>query len=94
MLVGFRERDPAELVVVKKIVGSYARKLADMKGDGFRKLTVTMKPVHKQEGSEKFEIHVKAELDGKTETVILTDHNLFVVLDAALKKLLSAVSLK
>lgn len=85
VLAGFRERDPAELVVVKKLVGTYARRISEQTGV-LDRLTVTMKPVHKQGDSEKFELHVKVEAGNRSESLETTDHNLFVALDSVLKK--------
>ncbi|NJL44027.1 MAG: hypothetical protein HC945_01740 [Nitrosarchaeum sp.] len=90
-LVGFKERDPAELVVVKKLVGAYARKITDA-SSGFEGLTVSMKPVHKQGDSEKFEVHAKVLLAGKPQVSEVTDRNLFVALDSALKKLTASLA--
>lgn len=89
-LVGFRNREPAELVVVKKLVGTYARKACDLT-PAFKNLTVTMKPVHKRGDSEKFEIHSKIVFGNKTQVNEITDHNLFVALDTSLKKLTSLI---
>ena len=84
-LVGFKEISRAELVVVKKIVGSYARKLSDSL-EGIHEIKVTLKPVHKTEGSEKFELHSSVHADvGHFEAEII-ERNLFVGLDAVLHK--------
>lgn len=84
-LVGFKEIDKAELVVVKKLVGSYARKFSDLVPN-FEHLTVTLKPVHKTEGSEKYELHAKALIKGNTVVSELVERNLFVGLDSVLSK--------
>lgn len=82
-LTGFDQLETAELIVVKKIVGNYARKFSEMcKLEG---LHVTFKPVHKTKGSEKFEIHAQVQDSGKNYNSELTDRNLFVVLDSVLK---------
>jgi|FLOH01.1.fsa_nt_gi hypothetical protein len=85
-LAGFKDVDHAELVVVKKIVGSYARKMSDSK-DNFESLTVTMKSVHKTPKSQKFELHGKLLVGGKPITSEVVDRNLFVSLDSCLKKI-------
>ena len=84
-LVGFKEISKAELVVVKKLVGSYARKLGDNLHE-FQELKVTLKPVHKTTNSEKFELHagVRSVHDHVEAEVI--ERNLFVGLDAVLQK--------
>ncbi|HJX05167.1 MAG TPA: hypothetical protein VJ461_00480 [Candidatus Nanoarchaeia archaeon] len=88
-LVGFREVDRAELVVVKKIVGSYTRKLSDTV-PGFERIALTLKPIHKtDEGHPKFELHAKAIVSGKPVTAEVVERNLFVGLDDVLKKVLT-----
>ena len=89
-LSGFKNIHKAELVVVKKIVGSYARKFADNL-DGYESLSLNLKEVHKTEGSEKFEIHGKLIHKGKSENSDVTDRNIFVSVDSVLKKLESIV---
>jgi hypothetical protein len=84
-LVGFKEVSKAELVVVKKIVGSYARKLADSLR-GFERLKITLKPVHKTEGSEKFELNAHVIVEGNQCEAEVTERNLFVGLDTVLHK--------
>ena len=86
-LTGFKEVSPAEMVVVKKMVGSYARQLSDDITD-FQSLKVTLKEVHKAaaNANEKHEIHVSVRYHGHHFEVKETDRNLFVVLDSALHK--------
>lgn len=85
-LSGFKDIGKAEMVVVKKVVGSYARKLTESVPK-FENLGLNLKSVHKTEGSDgKFEIHCKAMVDGKPITSEITDRNLFVGLDEVLKK--------
>jgi ribosome-associated translation inhibitor RaiA len=90
-LVGFKEIEKAELVVVKKIVGSYARKMSDTVS-GFENLTVSLKSVHKTASSEKHELHAKAMVNGKPITSETTERNMFVGLDSVLKKVLAMAS--
>ncbi|MBU1201721.1 MAG: hypothetical protein KJ583_06435 [Nanoarchaeota archaeon] len=90
-LVGFRDLEPAELIVVKKVVGTYARKMSDTV-ESFENLTVTLKEVHKTPKSQKYEIHAKLLAKGKAYNSESVDRNLFVVLDSALKKVLTIVS--
>lgn len=85
-LVGFKELGYAELIVVKKVVGSYARKFADK--EQLNNLTLTLKPIHHTtEDSMKFEIKGKADINGKVVNTELVDYNLFIGLDNVLKKL-------
>ena len=53
-LVGFKELEPAQLIVIKKIVGNFAKKLNDHKGT-FEELTLDLKSVH----NSNHEIHGK-----------------------------------
>ncbi len=89
-LVGFKELEKAELVVVKKIVGRYARKMSDTLL-GFKSLRVSLKPVHKTEAGEKYEIHAKAMVEGRPVNADTTERNLFVGLDSVLKNILQIV---
>lgn len=85
-LSGFNVVEKPEVVVVKKIVGSYARKFADQLKN-YESLELRLKQVHKTETSEKFELHAKLLFDGKVEASEVTDRNIFVAVDSALKKL-------
>ena len=85
-LVGFKEQGYSELVVIKKIVGNYARKLSTDRV--LNNLTITLKPIHHtDENSSKFEMKAKLDLDGKLLTSEVIEYNLFIGLDKILKKL-------
>lgn len=87
VLAGFRDLDPPELVVVKKVVGTYARKFQYVHGED-AKLHVTLKKVHEREKGEKYEIAARLEHGrGKPSAAKAVDRNLFVALDEALKKI-------
>jgi ribosome-associated translation inhibitor RaiA len=79
-LHGFKDRDYAELIVVKKIVGRYARQISDQH-QGMEALSVTLK-------AEKSGYTVEASCKAKGVEVHSADTqpNLFVALDGALKK--------
>jgi len=85
-LSGFKELEPGEMIVLKKIVGHFAEKFSKM-CENFEKLHILKKDVHKQGHSQKYEIHGKLLEDGKIHTVESTEHNLFVALDDVMKKL-------
>ncbi|PIY60444.1 hypothetical protein COY95_01730 [Candidatus Woesearchaeota archaeon CG_4_10_14_0_8_um_filter_47_5] len=85
-LVGFRDVDPASMIVVKKMVGLYAKKLSETTS-AFEKLRVTLKKIHERETSEKYELHSMMAAGGDTLTSEETSQNLFIALDATLKKL-------
>ena len=84
-LTGFKTLDKDTLVIVKKIVGTYVKKISE-KNDKFQSLTITLKPIHERETSEKYEL--KANLTGEKQyNSEVTDRNLMFALDKVLKKL-------
>ena len=85
-LTGFKQVEPAAMVVLKKIIGGYAKKFSE-RCDKFEKLGLTLKPVHKNEHSEKYELHGMVVDNGKTHTTEVVDRNLFFALSIVLKKL-------
>ena len=80
-LVGFKDMEQGKLVVVKKIVGSFVKKIQDQNKD-FQKITVTLKPVHES----KYEINTHLKIDNKDYMADVTDFNLFFTLDKCLEK--------
>ncbi len=91
-LVGFKELGYAEFVVVKKVVGNYARKISDKQE--FSNLTMTLKPIHKiKDEISKYEIKGKLEIDGKMYNSEVVEHNLFIGIDNLLKKLVAQLKL-
>ncbi|MCP3682557.1 MAG: hypothetical protein GY861_07685 [bacterium] len=90
-LSGFKEIDGGSMVVLKKIVGNYAKKFSEVCGK-FELLSVNMKKVHEKEKSEKYEIHVKVTDNGSQFNSEVTDMNLFFAVDKALKKVESEIS--
>jgi len=90
-LSGFRDIDSASMVVLKKIIGNYGRRLSDV-SDKFESLKVTMKPVHETEKSEKYEIHAQLINAGKSVVSEVVERNLFVAVDNALKKIENEIS--
>lgn len=79
-LSGFGELEPGVMIVLKKIIGNYARKMSD-KCRNFEKLSLTMKTVHAKERGEKYELHAKMIEKGKPYTASHVDRNLFVAVD-------------
>ena len=77
-LDGFSDRDYAELIVVKKIVGRYARQLSDAYS-GFQSLGVRL------EAGEPHIVNVTCNLETRKAEAKKSDRNLFVALDSALK---------
>ena len=90
-LVGFKQVGLSEVVVVKKLVGSYTRKIQEASAN-FQGITVHLKEIHKIENSAKHEINIKVIDEGKVFTAETVDKNLFVALDSALKKVLAEVT--
>jgi hypothetical protein len=89
-LSGFSSIDGGQMVVIKKIVGNYAKRLSDM-CEKFESLSVTMKPVHKTEASEIYELHIKCMDNGKPLVSEVNERNLFIALDSGLKKVVSEI---
>jgi ribosome-associated translation inhibitor RaiA len=85
-LSGFKDVDHSEMIVVKKLVGSYARKFSD-RHEKFQSMHVNLKHVHKREKSEIFEITGRVILDGNAFSVDHDDRNLFFCIDSVMKKL-------
>ena len=86
-LSGFSGKDFTDMIVVKKIVGQYARKFTDGI-PGFTGLAVHLKEVHKHDDGKggKAELVTKVHVDGKEYAAEVVDHNLFVALDTSLKR--------
>lgn len=80
-LVGFSE-EPAELIIIKKVVGNYVKRLME-RIEGFERLVLTQKMVH----GNQYEIHGKILYAGHEIFAETIDYNLFFTLDACLKKL-------
>ncbi len=90
-LSGFKDIDGASMVVLKKIIGNYGRRLSEL-SDKFESLKVTMKPIHETEKSEKYEIHAQVMINGKPVVSEVVERNLFVAIDTALKKIVNEIS--
>jgi len=76
-LEGFEAIEPGKLVVIKKIVGSYTRKISDSTA-GFEKIKVTL-----DHGPES-KVAVLVSVSGKETKSEANDKNLFFALDRAL----------
>ncbi len=90
-LSGFRDIEPASMIVLKKIVGSHARRLSGRHAK-LELLKMSMKKVHEQERSEKYEVRAIVVIDGKQYNAEVTERNLFFALDSAIKKVESEAS--
>jgi len=83
-LSGFKEIDRGSMAILKKIIGNYAKKFSET-CEQFESLSLTIKTVSRD--SHKFEMHGKVLDNGKVFTTEVVDHNLFFVVDKALKKM-------
>ncbi len=90
-LVGFKQVSMADVVVVKKLVGHYTRKIQEH-SQNFEGILVMLKEIHKIDNNSKKEVHVKVMDNGKSFSSEVVDKNLFVALDSALKKAHAEVS--
>lgn len=84
-LEGFEAAEPGKLVVIKKIVGSYARQISDSQKD-FEKLSVIL-----SRKDDVFELKAAVIIGGKETSQQIVDKNLFYGLDKALSELLNAI---
>ena len=91
VLSGFRDIDGASMIVLKKMVGNYARRMSEL-AEKFEQLHLTMRPVHEKEKSELYEINAKLMNNGKAIVSEVTERNLFVAIDSALKKIVNEIS--
>ncbi len=89
-LSGFKEMDPATMIIVKKIVGNYVKGFSEV-NDKFQRLTLTMKTVHEREKSEIYELKAHLTADKEYNTSI-EERNLLIGVDSVLKKLEKTMS--
>ena len=89
-LTGFRAIDGSSMVVLKKIIGNYAKRISELT-KRLEVLHVTLKSVHEREKSEKYEVHAKIIDDGKVYASEVTDRNLFVAVDIVLRKIVNEI---
>jgi ribosome-associated translation inhibitor RaiA len=92
-LAGFSSLDRDSLIVLKKIVGNYAKKFSEM-CKSFQKLSLKMKQVHVSgdERAGRYELHALLADGGKTYVSEHVDYNLFVAVDKVFKKIESELS--
>ena len=84
-LSGFREVDSGSMVILKKIIGNYAKHFSEI-CDNFQSLSLTMKPIHADSKAKKFEMHCQVIDNGTVYTGEHVDHNIFFVADRVCKK--------
>lgn len=87
-LVGFKELEPAKLIVVKKMVGNYARHIHD-KMSAFEELSLHLKEIHNTDNqkNQKYEIKGKLVINSNPYNAEVSDYNLFFALDKVLNKI-------
>ena len=85
-LAGFNALDSGSLVILKKIIGNYAKRLSK-KSDKFEKIKLTMKTMHEREKSEIYEVKGHLFLGGNPIFAEESDRNLFFALDKVLKRI-------
>ncbi|MEM0230587.1 MAG: hypothetical protein QXW00_04300 [Candidatus Woesearchaeota archaeon] len=85
-LSGFSFLDKAQMVVVKKIVGNYARKLSELVSS-FERLSINVKKIHAVEQSENYEINARLFANKQQYHASETDRNIFFGIDKVLKKI-------
>ena len=84
-LSGFKNFDGGSMVILRKIIGNYSRKLSD-RLEGYEGVSVRVKPVHGEQ-SNIFDVSTKLHESGRIVASNVTERNIFVAVDAALKKL-------
>ncbi|KHO45574.1 MAG: hypothetical protein QS99_C0014G0014 [archaeon GW2011_AR4] len=89
-LSGFKDLDPSQMVVVKKMVGNYAREFSQKVN--VHLLHLRIKPVHRTEKEvKKHELHIRLDHDDGQAVAEGTDFNLFVLIDDLMKKVLHQI---
>lgn len=87
-LSGFNNLDGGQMIVLKKIVGNYARKMED-KCRNFEALKLHLKQIGDQ---KKFELKGQIVDGGNIYPSSAVEHNLFVGVDSVLKKLVNTLN--
>ncbi|MBS3095440.1 hypothetical protein J4231_02055 [Candidatus Woesearchaeota archaeon] len=87
-LVGFKELEKEKLIVVKKMVGNYARKIHD-KVSPFEELSLHLKELHSTDNikNKKYEIKGKLVINANPYNAEVSDYNLFFAIDKVLSKI-------
>ena len=86
-LSGFSSLDGGSMIVLKKIIGNYAKRM-NIQAKSFEKLNITMKTVHENQ----FEIKAKVVESGNVLNSSITERNLYVGIDNALKSIMNQLS--
>lgn len=81
-LVGFNSLEPAKIIVIKKIVGNYVKKIADDNSD-FEKLELELKG-----SDDDFELLSALSIGGKVKDAKVKGNNLFFALDKVMSEVM------
>ena len=85
-LTGFSDMDKGQMVVLKKIIGNYARRFSD-RSETFGGLSITIKAVNETEAGAVYEICATL-MDGeKQKDADCKETNIFIAVDSVLKKI-------
>ncbi|MBW2987538.1 hypothetical protein KY336_03220 [Candidatus Woesearchaeota archaeon] len=87
-LIGFRDLDGGSMVILKKIIGNYVRKLSDG-SEKFESFKLHLKPISQ---GNLFEVHGHLVDNGRNFTAEHTDRNLFITVNKVLSKLESSMN--
>lgn len=88
VLSGFSGLDGASMIIVKKIVGNYAKRFSEI-CENFDNLRVYMKKI---DNNNQFELNANVSDKGKSIVGEVTDRNLFFALDKVLKKVENGIN--
>ena len=90
-LSGFRFVGGGEMIVVKKIVGNYVRRMEDMCKQ-FAGFKIKLKPLDQTGDTvKKYEFHAQVVDGGNVYPAEVVERNLFVGIDAVCKKLIHEI---
>ncbi|MBN2880534.1 hypothetical protein JXM83_00635 [Candidatus Woesearchaeota archaeon] len=86
-LSGFSDYDRSTMIIVKKMVGTFAKKLNEHSVP-IEKISITAKKVHGNDPkTAKAELHAKVITQGNPVTAETVSNNLFFGIDEVLKKI-------
>ncbi len=79
-LTGFRELDGGSMIVLKKIIGNYARRFSDSYGSEKMELSIA-------KNADTFSLTGSVLCKGQKITAVHADKNVFFLVDAVLKRI-------
>jgi len=87
-LVGFDKLEPTELTIIKKIVGTYVKKLQEI--GNYNELKMVLQQ-HQHGKTFKHEINAQVQFNEGKFTSNVTEWNLFKAISGAMKNLISEI---